>query len=243
VRLDVDALGRYLARIPAGQYVLVIVDPMYRILPPDMDENSNADFAEIFAKLQGYAGRLDAALMVVHHLSKGDQSGKATTDLGSGGGSQARAADAHLAIRPHAEEGAAVLSGVVRAFPPFPPFCIRWKCPLWELAPDLDPTDMYRPPTRKPKPKQKPTPILPTIPPEETLPGFVAAFLGPEPRPRDAIVADAVAKGVKERRAEKLLKQAEGVKQAHRWTMGKDKRAHYANRPQPKLTDAGEPGE
>ena len=41
--------------------------------------------------------------------SKGDQSGKSTTDVGSGAGSQSRAADTHLIIRQHEQEDVAVM--------------------------------------------------------------------------------------------------------------------------------------
>jgi hypothetical protein len=58
--------------------------------------------------IDGYAAFLNAGWVNIHHTSKGDQSGKNTTDVGSGAGSQSRAADTHLIIRQHEENDVAV---------------------------------------------------------------------------------------------------------------------------------------
>jgi RecA-family ATPase len=155
-RLDIDGIGQYLEQVGPGQYNLIVIDPLYRVFPSDMDENSNAEIANLYAQLQTYAERADAGIAVVHHLSKGDQSGKNVSDLGAGGGAQSRACDAHLAIRPHTEENAAVVSVVLRSFPPVPDFAMRWNYPIWQLAPDLNPADLRRPPKRSDKSRNSP---------------------------------------------------------------------------------------
>jgi hypothetical protein len=231
-RLDIDALERYFATLTPRQFDLIIIDPLYKTFPREFDENSNVQLAEVYAKLQAYAERLDAAIIVVHHLTKGDQSFKATTDLGAGGGSQSRAADAHLAIRPHKEDGAAVLSGVVRSFPPFEPFAMRWTFPVWQRADDLNPADLKRP-TR-----QKAKEVIPPPPPKPAwdVDRFVSSFVTSEPKPRVAIIAAAVEAGVpNNNQAANLLATAEALGKIHRWKQGKDKRAFFANRPQPTL--------
>jgi hypothetical protein len=150
-RLDIGGLGAYLKALDR-RHDLVIVDPLYRIYPieDNFDENSNSDMAALFGSLQRIAEGLDAGLLICHHLSKGPQGDKYVVDLGSGGGAQARAVDALIGLRHHAAEGAAVVSGVVRSFPPFKDFVIRWDFPLWRLAPDLDAADLRRP-TKRPK--------------------------------------------------------------------------------------------
>ena len=45
------------------------------------------------------AARLGAAIVLVHHTTKGAQAGKSVTDIGAGGGAQSRAADTHLVAR------------------------------------------------------------------------------------------------------------------------------------------------
>jgi hypothetical protein len=75
----------------------------------------------------------------IHHASKGDQSGKGTTDVGSGAGSQSRAADTHLIIRQHEQEDVAVIEAVVRSWPPVERFAVRWSFPTWQLDSEADP--------------------------------------------------------------------------------------------------------
>ncbi len=43
------------------------------------------------------------------------QAGKAITDVGAGAGSQSRATDTHLILRPHEEKNCAVLDAAVRS--------------------------------------------------------------------------------------------------------------------------------
>ncbi len=75
-----------------------------------------------------------------HHSTKGDQGGKAVTDIGAGGGAQSRTVDCHLTIRPHNDAPElAVLDAAVRTFAPVEPQTLRWKFPLWELAEDIEP--------------------------------------------------------------------------------------------------------
>jgi hypothetical protein len=235
--LDIYTLGSYLAALESLRFSLVVIDPLYRLFPADMDENDNADIAKVYAMLAGYADKLNAAIIVVHHLSKGPQGEKGLTDLGAGGGAQSRAADAHLSLREHAEPGAAVLAGVVRSFPPVEPVALRWEYPLWHLAPDLDPADLKRSGSRGRKNKTEPTEPLP---PPWTPERFATVCLTDAPRTKEVVLANAVASGVKnEHRASRLLAQAEAVGKAHRWTLPKDRRTYFANRKQP-ILEAGE---
>ncbi len=232
-RLDVNAMGGYFDAL-TGTYDLVIVDPLYRTFPTELDENSNANLAAVYATLQRYAERLNAAMVVVHHLTKGDQSQKNVTDLGAGGGSQSRAADAHLAIRAHAEDDAAVLSGVVRSFPPFAPFCMRWQFPMWYVADELDPSELRQAPRRKPKAKPEEPPAEPEPPAIVWTPKmFADAFVTNEPTTKTAIIAMAEDHDLAERRAQKLLELAESQHLIHRWDMGRDQRTYYATIEQP----------
>ena len=77
--------------------------------------------------------------MLIHHTSKGNQSIKNVTDVGSGAGAQSRAADAHLILRRHKDEDIVVLESVVRSFQPNPPVCLRWNYPLWDVDLSIDP--------------------------------------------------------------------------------------------------------
>ncbi|MGI6418463.1 MAG: AAA family ATPase [Thermoguttaceae bacterium] len=138
-------LASALNQIEAGQYALVILDAWYRFLPPGISENDNAAVMSLYNTIDGYAARLNTAWVNIHHASKGDQSGKGTTDVGSGAGAQSRAADTHLVIRPHEEDGVAVVDTVVRSWPPVDSFAIRWDFPAWFLDRLADPTKLRKP--------------------------------------------------------------------------------------------------
>ena len=143
--VDLLGLGPAIAKIPEDQYSLVILDAWYRFLPPGISENDNAAIMSLYNTIDGYSGRLNAAWGNVHHASKGDQSQKGVTDVGSGAGSQSRAADAHLIIRPHEEEGVAVIEAVVRSFPPVDRLAIRFDFPAWFLDRQVDPRAIRKP--------------------------------------------------------------------------------------------------
>ncbi|MGC9420900.1 MAG: hypothetical protein ACP5EN_18200, partial [Rhodovulum sp.] len=72
------------------------------------------------------------------HTSKGNQSGKAVTDVGAGAGSQSRAADTHLVLRPHEEDDIVVLESAVRSWPPMPPRALHWEWPLFTPTDEVD---------------------------------------------------------------------------------------------------------
>lgn len=121
-------------------YDVIICDAWYRFIPQGSDENSNGDITRLYNVLDGIARKIGAAFICIHHMSKGVQGGKAITDLGAGAGAQSRAADTHIAIREHEEDGAYVIDSAVRSFPPNPRIVVRLCHPIWVLADDLDPS-------------------------------------------------------------------------------------------------------
>ncbi|WP_425397294.1 AAA family ATPase [Aeoliella sp.] len=120
-----------LVKSMAGKYDLIIVDAFYRMLPEGISENSNSDLAKLYNTVDQYAATTGAAWVFIHHTSKGLQSDKSVTDVGAGAGSQSRAADTHLILRPHEEQDVVVLDAAVRSFPPITPIGLRWEFPLW----------------------------------------------------------------------------------------------------------------
>lgn len=129
--IDVDSVGREIS-IPEGEYGLVIVDALYRWLPSKCSENDNGDMMRVYNRIDELAARWGAAVVIVHHSSKGDQSEKAVTDVGSGAGAISRAADTHLTIHPHDDPALCVLEAVTRSWPRPDPFSIRYSYPIWE---------------------------------------------------------------------------------------------------------------
>jgi hypothetical protein len=139
---DIFQIGPMIQRIPKGKYSLIIFDAMYRMIPAKSSENDNSNMTQIFNQLDRYAEQTDSSIILVHHSSKGSQGEKSVTDVGSGAGSQSRAADTHLILREHEELGHVVLDAVVRSFEPVEPLVLQWSFPLWVPVMDLDPEKM-----------------------------------------------------------------------------------------------------
>jgi hypothetical protein len=146
---DLFRLADQLGEIKPNHYGLIILDAWYRFLPAGLSENDNAGIMSLYNRIDSYTSRLNAAWINVHHASKGDQAAKIVSDIGAGAGSQSRAADAHLIIRPHELDGVGVLEAVVRSFPPVEPLAIRWDFPVWHLDTEADPRNLRRPRERK----------------------------------------------------------------------------------------------
>lgn len=135
---SLNQLGPDFARIERGQFKLIVLDAAYRFHLDGVSENDNAEMARFYNSLDRIAEHTGAAIVLVHHTSKGNQSGKRVTDVGAGAGSQSRAADCHLVLREHETEGVVVLDAAVRSFKPVQPMSLQWEWPLWKPV-DADP--------------------------------------------------------------------------------------------------------
>lgn len=124
--------------IEHGAYKLIVFDAKYRFGNGE-SENDNAAEAQFYNQIDRIAAQTGAAIMLVHHSSKGNQSGKSVVDVGAGAGAQSRAADCHLVLREHEEEHHVVLDAVARSFPPPSPLVLRWEWPLWQPVEGMDP--------------------------------------------------------------------------------------------------------
>ncbi|WP_425400364.1 AAA family ATPase [Aeoliella sp.] len=125
--------------IERGDFKLIIFDAKYRFATEGQSENDNASEARFYNQVDRIADQTGAAIMLVHHSSKGNQAGKSVTDVGAGAGAQSRAADCHLVLREHEEPGHIVLDAVVRSFAPPSPLVLRWEWPLWNPVDGMDP--------------------------------------------------------------------------------------------------------
>ena len=140
---DLRELKEKMTEFKEREFDVIVIDALYKALPPDVDENSNGQITAIYNLLDGYAQTSKAAFVLVHHTSKGGQANKSVTDVGSGAGAQSRSPDAHLTLRPHEEDGVVSVYCCVRSFPPVAPFCLRKdENNLWVLAPEFAPDDL-----------------------------------------------------------------------------------------------------
>ncbi|MEW6198071.1 MAG: bifunctional DNA primase/polymerase [Planctomycetota bacterium] len=225
---DIFSLGKYFESVEPGRFGLVVLDAFYRFMPRDMDENDNGTMANIYNHVDALADRLGCSFVLIHHSTKGNQSAKAVTDVGAGAGSQSRATDTHLVLRPHEEPGAVVLEAAVRSWPPIEPMALRWLFPLWKAAPDLDPALL-----KNEKAKRKAKPDDAELPPDDQVRDFVGRFLGDEPKSRSTILREATAAGLSGRQAQKLLRWAAEMELAFHWGGGRYHPSRYATVPKP----------
>jgi hypothetical protein len=139
---DYNGIGPLVCKLEFGDYSAVIVDAHYRMLLAGTSENDNAQVAGLYNLIDQYAAQTDAAWFLIHHSTKGSQSEKRTTDVGSGAGSQSRAADCHLVLREHEEAGYVVLDAAVRSFPPVQPAVLEWCFPIWLPVTHMNPDQL-----------------------------------------------------------------------------------------------------
>lgn len=175
---DIHAMGRWFATIEPGRFKMIVLDAFYRFMPKDTDENDNGAMASVYNTLDSFAAQLGCSFVLVHHASKGNQSGKSVTDVGAGAGSQSRATDTHLVLRPHATDDVVVLDAAVRSWPPVSPRCLRWAFPLWTPDESLDPAEL-RP--ERPRRAKEPKPPKELEPPAWNVERFVEAFITDRP--------------------------------------------------------------
>ena len=222
--MDLFSLGAYFKSLPVGRFKVIILDAFYRFMPMNMDENDNGTMSSLYNHIDRYAADLGCSFVLIHHSTKGNQSAKSVTDVGAGAGSQSRATDTHLVLRPHEEANTVVLDAAVRSWPPCQPRCLRWEFPVWQPAADLDPAqlknDNGRKQTSKPEKKD-----------EWTAETFAAEFVDTEPEDRSVIVAKATDAGLKEWTAGCLLREAKKKGLVVRDDEGKRDQPHRYKRP------------
>lgn len=224
---DIFSLGPYFRSLEPGRFRVIILDAMYRFMPREMDENDNGTMANVYNAIDRYADLLGCCFVLIHHTSKGNQSGKSITDVGAGAGSQSRATDTHLILRPHEEDDVVVLDAAVRSWPPVMPRCLRWTFPVWTPTDDLDPALL-----RSEKPRRKEKSAAVDEPQEEWTPErFVQACVSETPEMRAVILDRAEGVGLSNRRGVQLLQRAEFVGLIHRWQDGRGKPVVYSTKP------------
>jgi hypothetical protein len=230
---DIQKLEPYFRALESGRYKIIVLDAFYRFMPQGGDENDNAAMANIYNLIDSLADQLRCCFVLIHHSTKGSQSGKSITDVGAGAGAQSRATDTHLVLRPHEESGVVVLDAAVRSWSPIEPTCLRWSFPIWTVDEGLDPTQLKS--ERPGRKKEKAAPKAEAAPPDPwSVDRFVRTFLGDEPKGVAQIMAAVeLQPELSKRLAKQLLQIAEAEGAVFRWSFGPRKPIAYATRPQP----------
>ncbi|BBO34210.1 AAA family ATPase [Lacipirellula parvula] len=137
--MKLDELCKWLASLPPKTYSVIVVDALYKCYPDGMDENSNSHMTTLYNMLAIAADVHQAAIIVIHHFSKGKPLNSRIADLGAGAGSQSRSADAHVVLKEHSRKDTIEMHGIVRDFAPLNPILLQCDWPLWVYLPgDVD---------------------------------------------------------------------------------------------------------
>jgi hypothetical protein len=136
-------IPRILDRIRDEGYVLVILDPLYKLLG-NADENSATDIARLLNALESVT-ECGAGIAFGAHYSKGNQAAKSSIDRISGSGVFARDPDAILTFTAHEEPQAFTVESILRNFKPVDPFVVRWDAPIMRPVSHLDPERLKQP--------------------------------------------------------------------------------------------------
>lgn len=147
---SLQGLGKIIEQA-GSEFDLILVDCLYRIR--GFNESDPEKVKDAFNMFDSFARSAGASIGLVHHNSKGEQSHKSITDLGSGSGVLTRSPDTLLAIRPHQQDGYSVLDFKRRSGIDPESITAQFEFPLWRVEDDLEP--VLKAPTRRSDVAQK----------------------------------------------------------------------------------------
>jgi hypothetical protein len=139
-------LPRVLQEVRRHGFVLIIIDPLYKILG-DREENASKDMANLMLTIERLAVDANAAVAFGAHFSKGNQSLKEAIDRISGSGVLSRDPDTIITMTQHEEKNAYSVDMILRNFEPQEAFVVKWEPPLMVRAHELDPAKIKKPRT------------------------------------------------------------------------------------------------
>jgi hypothetical protein len=131
-------LPRLLLGIGHDEYVLIIIDPVYKVLGNRVENDAGA-IATLLNEIDSLTVKTGAAAMFGAHYSKGNQAAKEPIDRVGGSGVFARDPDTLLNFTRHEEENCFRVDATLRNHPPIKPFVVRWEYPLMVVDNLLDP--------------------------------------------------------------------------------------------------------
>ncbi len=116
----------FLASLPARMPIdLIVVDPRYKLMEGDEDDNNAADLRALLEAFDHAAGN-GPAILVVTHDGKGDAGARDIRDRGAGSSIASRDCDARIVLTPHVADPDNMLTvaTLARNYPPTPSFSV-----------------------------------------------------------------------------------------------------------------------
>jgi hypothetical protein len=129
---------------------LLSLDPSYRLLAGE-NESDPGIITELMNKMLELGTKLNSAIALLQHFSKGNQADKEAIDRFSGSGVYSRHPDALITFSQHEDENCFTVNFILRSFPPLDPFVVKWEYPRFRIADDRDPERLKQARTGRPR--------------------------------------------------------------------------------------------
>jgi hypothetical protein len=139
----VKAWAQLQRQLSLDQFVLIILDPSYKLLR-GRDENKAGDIAALLDEFEVLAVQTGAAVAFGAHYSKGNQAQKESIDRVGGSGVFARDPDSILNFTKHEQRDCFTVEMTLRNHPPQKPFVVKWQYPLFCVDSTLDPAKLKK---------------------------------------------------------------------------------------------------
>lgn len=139
----VDFCPRLLELCKDDGFQMVFIDPFYKLLRQNEDENKQTDMGAVLRCFDPL-NKADVTTAFGIHFSKGNQAAKEPEDRISGAGTLARDPDDIVTLTKHETNGAFTLDFIIRDHPPVDPFVIQWDAPVM-VRTELDPAKIKKP--------------------------------------------------------------------------------------------------
>lgn len=140
-----DGLLRFLSD---ARPEFVVIDPRYKLMRPDENENAGEGLIGILTLLDAIA-ETGAAVMVVAHDTKGDSASKDIRDRGAGSSWAVRDTDCRFTLTPGKENpnDDVILAVLARNYPPHQATLLHSEpeCFVWDETADLSPSGKIAP--------------------------------------------------------------------------------------------------
>ncbi len=166
---------------------MIVLDAFYRFLPRGISENDNAAMTQLSNAVDRITTATGAAIVLIHHTSKGAQGDKAVADVGAGASAIARAADTHVALREHELEGQVVFDAVTRSWPASDSFVMERTGGIWSRVEGADASKL----------KGRTTVAAPNLSADAVTLDMVEALVPQKPKSRTDILVLAKTQGVR----------------------------------------------
>ena len=119
---------------------VVIIDPIYKLIPGDESKQENVK--ALLTTMDRVCNSTGAALVYVHHGTKGEAGDRLTIDRAAGSGVLARDVDCLVSLANHITDGLLVVEQIARSYAPKNAFSIRWdtEADCFQVEADTPPT-------------------------------------------------------------------------------------------------------